>query len=178
MIRRGFTVVELLITITIMGILLTLAVVGLNSTQVNARDSERKGDAEAIAMHLESYYNNDSQDSQGNFFMSGGTYPGTSYLIPATFSKILPDIDVKSTHAPGVDLSAPMSLVEATNATQTATGVAPLPSKSNDVYVYQPITSSGTLCVDPFVSNGCRKFNLYYYQETTNTVEMITSKNQ
>jgi len=179
MIRRGFTIVELIITITIMGILLTLAVVNLTSTQVNARDSERRGDAEAITLNLESYYNNDSQDSSGNFLNSGGTYPGSSYISTATtFSRVLPDIDPKSTHAPGVDLSDPMSLVAATNTVQTVTGIQPLPSKSNDVYVYQPLTATGTLCTDPSISGDCRKFNIFYYQEGSNTVEKIMSKNQ
>lgn len=179
MMRRGFTIVELIITITIMGILLTLAVVNLNSTQVNARDSERKGDAEAIALNLESYYNNDSQDSLGNFLNSGGTYPGTNYISNvSTFARVLPDIDPKSTHAPGADLSAVMSLVIATVATQSVSTIQPLPSKSNDVYVYQPLTASGAICADPSTSGDCRKFNLYYYQESTNTVQQLTSKNQ
>lgn len=178
MLRRGFTIVELLITITIMGILLTLAVVSLTSTQANGRDSERQGDAETIVLNLESYYNNSSQDSQGNFFMSGGTYPGWGYLIPSTFAKILPDIDPKSTRAPGVDPSSPMSLVAATNNTQTPAGVQPQPSKTNDVYVYQPLTKNSELCADPFVDGECRKFNIYYYQETSNSVQQLTSKNQ
>jgi prepilin-type N-terminal cleavage/methylation domain-containing protein len=53
---RGFTIVEVVVTITIMGILLTLAVVGVNSTQMNARDNERKADIEAIQANLESYF--------------------------------------------------------------------------------------------------------------------------
>jgi prepilin-type N-terminal cleavage/methylation domain-containing protein len=60
---RGFTIVELIITITIMGILLTLAVVGVGTTQMNARDNERKADIEAIALHLESFYRGGSRDS-------------------------------------------------------------------------------------------------------------------
>lgn len=176
--RRGFTIVELAITITVMGILLTLAVVSLNSSQANARDSERIGDAEAIVLNLEAYYNNKSEDSLGNLVMSGGTYPGTSYLAASTFSKILPDIDPKSTRAPDVDSSAPMSLVAATNNDQSISGIRPLPSKTNDVYVYQPLTASGALCLTPTVTNECRKFNVYFYQETTNTVQQITSKNQ
>lgn len=175
---RGFTIVELAITITIMGILLTLAVVSLNSSQANARDSERKGDAEAIVLNLESYYNNSSQDSQGNLFMSGGTYPGVDYLTTPTFSKVLPDIDPKSTHAPGVDVNEPMSLVQATNNVQTTSGVQPQPSKNNDVYVYQPLTKNGSLCADPFINGECRKFNIYYYQEVSNSVQQLTSKNQ
>ena len=37
---RGFTVVEILVVIIIMAILLTLAVVNVRSTQINARDAE------------------------------------------------------------------------------------------------------------------------------------------
>lgn len=54
--QRGFTIVELLITITIMGILLALGTVVLSSTQVQARDDERKADVQAIQIALESFY--------------------------------------------------------------------------------------------------------------------------
>jgi len=173
--RCGFTVVELLITITIMGILLTLAVVNLNSTQANARDAERKGDAEALAMNLEDYYRN---EDPALFFKGGGYYLGAALIADDTSVKAhLPDIDLKNTRAPGKSESDPTSFVAATNNVTTTTGVQPQPSASNDIYVYQPLTKDGALCDLP--TNGdCRRFNLYYYQETTNTVEMITSKNQ
>jgi prepilin-type N-terminal cleavage/methylation domain-containing protein len=54
--RRGFTIIELLVVITIMGILLTLGVANLRGTQINARDEERKGDVSSIATHLETYF--------------------------------------------------------------------------------------------------------------------------
>ena len=53
MTRRGFTIVELVITITIMGILLTVAIVNLNATQANGRDAERRGDVESLALNIE-----------------------------------------------------------------------------------------------------------------------------
>ena len=53
MLRRGFTIVELIITITIMGILLVLAVVNVSGTQAQARDDERKADVESISLNLE-----------------------------------------------------------------------------------------------------------------------------
>ena len=174
MTRRGFTVVELIITITIMGILLTLAVVNLNASQANARDAERRGDVEALALNIENYYNN--QDP--NLFMSGGTYLGSSYLNDSEVKQFLPDLDAKSTHAPGADVSGPISVTPATNSIATTSGVQPLPSKSNDVYVYQPLTASGALCVDPFIDGDCRKFNIYYFQEVSGKVEVITSKKQ
>lgn len=56
MIQRGFTVVEIIITITIMGILLLLAVVNLNASQMSNRDAERVSDVESIANNLESFH--------------------------------------------------------------------------------------------------------------------------
>jgi prepilin-type N-terminal cleavage/methylation domain-containing protein len=169
MLRRGFTVVEIIITITIMGILLTLAVVSLTSSQVNSRDTERKGDIEALATHLETFYRNGSDTSP-----NPGRYPSTAITSNETaLRNALRDIDIKSVIAPG---SAGMSatLAPATNATQTTTGVAPQPTITQ--YVYQPLQSNNTLCSNE--TQECRKFNIYYRLEADNTVYMVTSKNQ
>ena len=40
--RRGFTIVEIVIVMVIMGILLGLAVLNISSSQANTRDNERK----------------------------------------------------------------------------------------------------------------------------------------
>ena len=58
MTRRGFTIVELIITITIMGILLTLAVVSVGSTQLKARDDKRTSSVQAIGNYLDDFYAN------------------------------------------------------------------------------------------------------------------------
>lgn len=175
MIRRGFTVVELIITITIMGILLTLAVVSLNATQVNGRDAERKGDMESFAMNLESLYRGKYLTEDA---LSGGTYLGYAFLNDSSLKVSLPDLDLKNTRAPGVALTDPISIRAATNNVQTPDGVQPRPTLTT--YVYQPLTTSGARCMDPVLiaPDTCRKFNLYYLQESDNTVQMITSKNQ
>lgn len=178
MIRRGFTVVELVITITIMGILLALAVVNLSATEARSRDSERKADAENIAMAIENYYANADSD----VFMSGGSYLGTEYIYGtvAGLRQYLPDLDIKNMYSPTADNTGTISLVGATNAVATPTGVSPKPSSSNDIYVYQALKVDNSICIDPFLTNesGCRKFNIYYYQEVTDTVEVITSRRQ
>lgn len=56
MIRRGFTIVELIITITIMGILLTLAVINVGATQVKARDDQRTTSIQSIGNYLDTFY--------------------------------------------------------------------------------------------------------------------------
>jgi len=166
--RRGFTVVELVITITIMGILLTLAVVNLNATQVNARDAERKGDVEAIQLNLEDFYKTDS-DWGANL----GVYPSVD--LPngtvAFMKQVLRDIDTDNLMAPGIT-DPKLTFIAATNAVQTTTGLLPQPTK--DQYVYQPINTTGALCI----STDCRKYNIFYRLESDNTVYMVTSKHQ
>ena len=52
---RGFTIVELLIVIVVIGILAGLVVVTYNGIQKKARDTERKTDINALHGQLEAY---------------------------------------------------------------------------------------------------------------------------
>lgn len=54
---KGFTLLELLIVIVIIGVLAILIVPNLISGPARARDSQRKADLRAIKTALESYYN-------------------------------------------------------------------------------------------------------------------------
>lgn len=56
--QSGFTIVELLIVIVIIGILATLVIVTFSGVQQKARDSERKTDINALAGQLEAAYAN------------------------------------------------------------------------------------------------------------------------
>ena len=174
MTRRGFTIVELIITITIMGILLTLAVVNLTSTQLQSRDAERKGDIEAIAVALESFYYTGSGGSS-----TLGRYPSLGLIgTTSSITNNLRDVDLKSFMAPGVT-DPTLTFIASTNPgtdknIQTVAGVTPQPTK--DQYVFQPIESDGSLCVSGDID--CRKFNLFYRLEADNLVYKVTSKNQ
>lgn len=53
---RGFTIVELLIVIVVIGILAALVIVTYNGIQQKARDTERKTDIKALQGHLEAYW--------------------------------------------------------------------------------------------------------------------------
>lgn len=169
MVRRGFTVIEIIITITIMGILLTLAVVNLTATQVNGRDSERVGDIEALVANLETFYRTGTADSS-----SIGRYPSTGLTnSEATLKNALRDLDLKSVTAPNSG-SVADTFIAATNNNQTESGVLPQPTISQ--YVYQPLQANGALCTNG--AQECRKFNIFYRLEATNTVVKVTSKNQ
>ena len=170
MMRRGFTVVELIITITIMGILLTLAVVNLAATQANGRDSERKGDIEAIQSNLEAFFRTGTTTSiMLDRYPSTVISSGSESVIRAT----LRDIEFKSLTSPDTATVAE-TFISATNTAQTTAGVTPAPTTSQ--YVYQPLQPDGSLCTTE--AQRCTKYNLFYRLETDNTIYMVSSKNQ
>ena len=54
--QKGFTIVELLIVIVVIGILATLVIVTFTGIQQKARDTKRQTDINAINSHVEAYY--------------------------------------------------------------------------------------------------------------------------
>jgi prepilin-type N-terminal cleavage/methylation domain-containing protein len=163
----GFTLVELLITMTVMTILLVLAVVNLRSNEASARDEERKTDTSVIAQQLENYYEAEVDAS------SAGTYPSTIAVdTESEITGLLPDLDPKALRAPDVADTSTMSFaVATTNATQT-------PAITS--YIYQPLKADGSLCTsnDEGAANECRKFVLYYALENTSGTQTLKSKHQ
>ena len=168
--QHGFTLIELVITITIMAILLSLAVVDLNTTQMKQRDSERASDISTIANNLETFYNTGTNTSTVL-----GRYPSTALLASGETSikASLPKIDLDSVIAPEA-ASVAASFLPATNNIETAAGVLPLPTRTR--YVYQPIQTDKSLCTSE--SQECRRFSLYYRTEVDNTIIKVTSKHQ
>lgn len=167
--RNGFTVIELIIAITIMAVLIIFSFINLESSQVSARDAERATDVETLALQLDNYYKSGTDG-----VTAIGEYPATQEFDSVSEIKFaLRDIDNKTLTAPGITDPA-STIVVATNNTQTTAGVSPQPTIST--YVYQPIQSDGSLCT--LSSQECRKFNLYYKTEADSIVHQVTGKNQ
>lgn len=78
MAKRGFTFIEILVTVTIIAVLIAIAVVSYGSVQRRSRDGRRKSDIEQIRIALQMYQ------------ADHGYYPDG----PASFTSIKESTDV------------------------------------------------------------------------------------
>jgi len=168
--QHGFTLVEIIITVTIMVILLTLAVVNISSTQVSQRDAERTAEVGTIANNMETFYKTGVNTSTVL-----NRYPSTALLASGSTSikSFFPYIELETVTAPDA-ASVAASFVPATNAVETVAGVSPQPTVSQ--YVYQPIQNNGALCTTE--AQECRRFSIFYRTEVDGVVKKISSKHQ
>jgi hypothetical protein len=184
-----------------MVILMTLAVVNVRSTQINARDTERKTDAESIARGLEQNYLMDNKygSNQAGDKPKGG-YPGNNSFIHAVGQDFCPSssdpvtgfIPCNSSPNGYLYLFLPGVTKSALHAPNNANPVSLKPTwyfppdnatrlgwitggvLNNDEYIYEPLNSDGTMCN----SGACRQFKLYYKNESTATLQIIKSRNR
>ena len=71
--KYGFTMIELLVVISIIGVLATLVMVSFTSSQKQAKDTQRKSDLRQYQTALESYANK-----------TGGLYPSRTATVDAS----------------------------------------------------------------------------------------------
>jgi len=168
--QHGFTLVEILITVAIMVILLTLTVANISSTQVSQRDSERAAEVGTIANNMETFYKTGVNTSTVL-----NRYPSTALLASGSTSikAFFPYIDLETVTAPDA-VSVAASFIPATNDIESIAGVSPQPTVSQ--YVYQPIQNNGSLCTTE--AQECRRFGIFYRTEVDGTVKKISSKHQ
>lgn len=93
-ILKGFTLLELLVVISIMGILIALATASYSTAQKKTRDAKRKGDMKAYQNAFEQYYSQYNyyakNDTALNATFSNGSQPtdpkgGTGYSYTVTY---------------------------------------------------------------------------------------------
>ncbi|MBI2444009.1 MAG: type II secretion system protein GspG [Candidatus Magasanikbacteria bacterium] len=72
---KGFTLIELIVVVAIIGLLSTLAVVALGSARVKARDAKRLSDLKQMQTALELYYTDKNAYPAGtNVTLGAGDY--------------------------------------------------------------------------------------------------------
>lgn len=135
--QSGFTIVELLIVIVVIGILAALVIVTFSGIQQKARDTKRQTDVKAMHSQLEAF-----------FAQNGGGYP------------ILADVNTASwrtTYMKGLDEAA---LCDPSADDQTGCTLAA--AVADEVYAYQTWDADGTTACTGTAAAGdtCDKYTL------------------
>jgi len=121
--QKGFTIVELLIVIVVIGILATLVIVTFTGIQQKARNTKRQTDINAIQSHLEAY------KAQNGYYPSRANINDTS-TTPRWIA----------TNMKGLD---PSALQDPKGSSQTLVGGT---TGSATQYAYEPANDAGTSC--------------------------------
>lgn len=146
---QGFTIVELLIVIVVIGILALLVITTYSGIQAKARNSKRSTDVSTIQTQLEA------------FFSQNGYYPSLTDMNSASWL---------STNMKSLDTGA---LVDPSNPTQSKTLVATPALKS---YAYAVTDSSGASC--EATDTNCAKYTLTAsYEGSVNGATTIVKSN-
>lgn len=148
--NQGFTIVELLIVIVVIGILALLVITTYSGIQAKARNSKRSSDIATVQTQLEAY------------FQDKGHYPSLGDMNDATWL---------STNMKSLDTGA---LIDPSNATQSKTLVdSTSPSKQ---YGYHVTDSNGASCESDDTT--CAQYTLTAtYEGTVNGSTKVTKNN-
>lgn len=138
--NQGFTIVELLIVIVVIGILALLVITTYSGIQQKARNSQRQTDLQSLQTQLEAFY------SQNGYYPSRTNMNDTAWLAA----------NMKS-----LDQEA---LIDPSNTTNSKTLVAAPVARS---YSYAVLNSSDTSC--EAAADTCAKYTLTgTYEGTVN----------
>ncbi|MGB3023884.1 MAG: type II secretion system protein [Candidatus Saccharimonadales bacterium] len=155
--QKGFTIVELLIVIVVIGILAALVLNTFSGVQKRARDTQRQTDVNALATQLEVSYNDN------------GYYPSVGNISVPNFK--------------GIDEGA----LKPPQSNQTSLkGMSAAPTASTDFgvgtseqYVYR-CEVPATIVVNSANVDVCGAYTLYWWKEdaTANNVQQKLSLNR
>lgn len=169
--EAGFTIIELIIVIIIIGILVTISVGTQNSFLPLSRDSERAEDIASIARLLEIDYTDQLVLVGG---VASPSYPSTTTFINdiASGSGTAARTDKALFTAPNQSTTSVVAAATTNAATPETGNQPPVINK----YYYQPIRRDGTLCTDS--SQACVLYRLIYRSESGSSVIITRSSHQ
>jgi prepilin-type N-terminal cleavage/methylation domain-containing protein len=114
---QGFTIVELLIVIVVIGILALLVITTYAGIQAKARNTKRTTDIKSVQTHIEAYF------TQNSHYPSLADMNGSAWL---------------TSNLPSLDTNALIDPSNASHSTQLAA------SPTTGQYAYQPTQADGT----------------------------------
>lgn len=146
-VQAGFTIIELLIVIAIIGILATLVLTNFRGAQAKGRDTVRKNDTNSLYQKLEEYYN------------ENGGYPDGN-ITAANAATVFPGIDAQAV----VDADG-----DAISMTYTTSTTAPTPNPDTDTEYILAMYGCDNGTAQTTIGATCDKYVLSAFQETTTT---------
>ena len=153
--KLGFTVVEVTITVVIIGLLLSIGIFSYTRIQAESRDSQRTARISALTEALEKYY------------AKNGEYPSCSAMTQSA------DI-VTSSVLPGLEKSALVAPKAPAGTTNSITCTAITGSSGPDVFAY--VGDGSATCTS---GSSCLQYTLQYREENTNgTIKSSDSRHK
>jgi prepilin-type N-terminal cleavage/methylation domain-containing protein len=143
--NKGFTIVELLIVIVVIGLLAGLVLNTFQGAQARARNTERQTDVNALHTHLEVYFNDNGHYPSGGSATICGSDGATSCVLSTT---IFDGLDAEALNDPSGN---GYNVVSST------------PTPAGGAYYYFPTTCTGT------GSGQCTGYTLYADLEDEST---------
>lgn len=143
--NNGFTIVELMITVVVIGLLVSVAIFGYSRVQIDARNSARTSKVKILTEALEKYYG------------KNGEYPSCSAMTQSASlvtTNVLPGLDPNVLVAPGAPSGTTNSI------TCTA-----LSGSGPDAFAY--IGDGSTTCA---TGSACIQYTLQYRNENTGAI--------
>lgn len=152
----GFTIVELLIVIVVIGILAAIVIVAFNGVQARANDTHRVSDVDKVKKFMELYY------------VKNGYYPGSGNIADANASTAL-STGVLQGLSPDA-LRAP----DATGSTVSSWGQWGGSVTTDGMnYSYKTFYADDANCIG--LADQCAKYQIYYRTDADSSYKVIRS---
>lgn len=162
---RGFTIVEIIVVITVIGILATIGIVSYSGMQVRARDTERKADAESMQSALETFYEQNGRYPA--YIYVGNNDPSNAELAKS------PDFYTTTLRLPSAALIAPSATGTSSSWQWNTTPTA----STYSLTTYSSSSPTNTLCQATTIpAPNCVRYVIRWLKESDNSTQQIISK--
>lgn len=150
----AFTAIELMVVVTIIGILASISIVGTTSIQRSTRDSARSSQTTIVADALEKYYNANQE------------YPSVASLVGQPIATVKSKLKIKESDV----------LVFPTGVANTSALVNATPSTTRLVYSASTTLAANDAQCQSSASGYCDAFRMQYIKESDGTTVTVNSR--